>query len=91
LYDIKSEENNMPFFLDDGTEINPGELEIPDKCLKCKKYTSVNIAEDESVLPGIEWEVNVFCILNRIEYLDRIGKFSCRDYIYNPDWKPNVN
>jgi len=81
----------MPFFLDDGTEINPAELEIPKKCLKCKKFNPVNIAEDESVLPNIEWEENVFCILTRIEYMDKKEEFFCRDYIYNPDWESKIN
>lgn len=81
----------MAFFNDDGTEVNPSELIIPQKCIQCKLYTPVNIAEDDSTPPSIEWETNLFCILTRMDNMDNEQEFICRDYVFNPDWKTRIN
>ncbi|HZW39179.1 MAG TPA: hypothetical protein VFF33_07780 [Ignavibacteriaceae bacterium] len=80
----------MPFYNDDGTEVNPNELEIPEKCIKCKLHKQVNIAEEQK-LPSVKWETNVFCILRRMNQMEEIKEFFCRDYILDPAWELKIN
>jgi hypothetical protein len=80
----------MPFHLDDGTEINPADIVIPDKCLKCKLYRPLDWKEVDEMELSVEWEERVFCILSRMEYMNQ-NEFYCNDYAYNPKWKSSIN
>jgi hypothetical protein len=80
----------MPFFLDDGTEVNPDELEIPDKCLKCKKFNPNYHPDNDSDIPNIEWDEYVLCTLTRMGSMDE-KDFQCNKYIFNPGWKSKIN
>jgi hypothetical protein len=80
----------MPFFLDDGTQVKPEDLVIPDKCFKCKLFRPRDWEEVDEMEVSIQWEERVMCILSRIGYLDQ-KEFVCHDYIYNPKWKSKIN